>query len=681
HLLLHNAPGATYDFGLIPSQSPDKKTFTFVQTTDIHVGGPDDIQRLCAGIAEINDLVDPPQFVLATGDLVNKATYRSQLDTYTSGVKTSRYPWFSVFGNHDRCDEVDKALYYNEYLGPDYYAFAYGDYFFVMLNIIMPSDEQTAWMKQVIEKFGANKRLLVFQHYPPKLEQMQELSQYNVAAVFTGHWHSNKINTYEKTLAVNTPTFIMGGIDGSPSGFRIVKVDGEKISSEYRFGGVDKRIVITEPQESAPVGAEPVTLRANIYDSNAPVTSARYELEKDEKPLADGQLRPEGPITWRSSDPVAGLNSGSYGLQVTAQNGAGERWSEKGRFSVVTTLNSLKQDLYEKSFRWPMFMGGPTHEGTTTSSFTLPLRLVWSAFAGGPLDLGSPVVGDGKIYLGVKDRDSLDNNGLLCLDLQTGQRQWLYRTDSAVNHSPVLSGPYAIVVSMTGKVTAVDAATGHAVWTYTLGDGYSRWIYSAPAVSGEVLYAGSTKYLAALEAATGKELWTFKEGADWISSYSSPAVDNERVYIGSNWNDNGRKSANLVAIDKATGRRVWDAPIEGMHGSPTLKDGRLYATDIGGNFYEYDSKTGEQLWKFPMESGWSMSTPAISGDVVVAASGQGTIFALNPRQARVDLEGLLRRFVVPHVAVSPGFSATGRIAAHHAGSGLHRKRRRDAART
>ena len=276
-----------------------------------------------------------------------------------------------------------------------------------------------------------------------------------------------------------------------------------------------------------------------------------------------------------------------------------------------------------------MFMGGPTHEGVTSTSFTLPLRLVWSAYTGGPIDLSSPVVGDGRIYLGVKDRNNLDNNGLLCLDSETGERRWLFPTDSAVNHSPVLSGPFAIVVSMTGKVTAVNAETGQAAWTYTLGDGYSRWIYSAPAVKDGVLYAGSTAYLAALEAATGKELWIYKQGADWISSYSSPAVDDERVYIGANWNDSQRRSVNLLAIDKATGRRVWDAPLPGMHGSPTLCNSRLYAADINGNFYEFDSKTGEQLWKFPMDSGWAMSTPAISGDIVVAASGQGTIFGLN----------------------------------------------------
>jgi PGF-CTERM protein len=65
------------------------------------------------------------------------------------------------------------------------------------------------------------------------------------------------------------------------------------------------------------------------------------------------------------------------------------------------------------------------------------------------------------------------------------------------------------------------------VWNYTTGSE----VYSSPAVANGTVYVGSSdSNVYALNASTGKLTWSFTTG-DWV--LSSPAVANGVVYVGS----------------------------------------------------------------------------------------------------------------------------------------------------
>ena len=86
--------------------------------------------------------------------------------------------------------------------------------------------------------------------------------------------------------------------------------------------------------------------------------------------------------------------------------------------------------------------------------------------------------------------------------------------------------------------------TNTEVWRFMTGDK----VYSSPAVSNGVVYIGSYDgYLYAIGAVTGTEKWRFKAG---YNLSSSPAVSNGVVYVGSG-------DSYLYAIDAVTGKEKW----------------------------------------------------------------------------------------------------------------------------
>ena len=118
-------------------------------------------------------------------------------------------------------------------------------------------------------------------------------------------------------------------------------------------------------------------------------------------------------------------------------------------------------------------------------------------------------------------------------------------------------------------VRAVDATTGHLLWTYDPG---------VPKVAGRKL----------------RVLWGVRGIAYW----------NDKVYVGTH---DGR----LIAIDAKTGNRVWSvATIEPgglgiITGPPLVFKGRIVIGHGGSEFGSlrgyitaYDTETGKQLWRF-----------------------------------------------------------------------------------
>ncbi|WP_372784704.1 PQQ-binding-like beta-propeller repeat protein [Phenylobacterium sp.] len=90
----------------------------------------------------------------------------------------------------------------------------------------------------------------------------------------------------------------------------------------------------------------------------------------------------------------------------------------------------------------------------------------------------------------------------------------------------------------------------------------------------------------------------------------------------------------LVAqIDAATGRVGWRARTEQpIHGAPTVFGGRVMAVALDNTLMTFDAATGAPGWTYQALSEsariLSSSSPAVSGDTVVASFGSGELVAL-----------------------------------------------------
>ena len=87
-------------------------------------------------------------------------------------------------------------------------------------------------------------------------------------------------------------------------------------------------------------------------------------------------------------------------------------------------------------------------------------------------------------------------------------------------------------------------------------------------------------------------IWKFKTDKE---VKSSPVIDENTVYVGSNDN-------NIYAIDLHTGQKIWAYKTDdAIEATPLFIDGTVYAGSAGGFLYAVDAKTGEFKWKYETE--------------------------------------------------------------------------------
>jgi outer membrane protein assembly factor BamB len=192
--------------------------------------------------------------------------------------------------------------------------------------------------------------------------------------------------------------------------------------------------------------------------------------------------------------------------------------------------------------------------------------VAWTGATGGAIYYSSPAVANGVVYVGSED-GRLYAYAVGCASGGTCDPLWTGAiTGSYMASSPAVATGVVYVGSQDGKLYAFDAAGGAAnctgsapartctpLWTATTGTP----IYSSLTVANGVLYVGSNDHnLYAFDAAGGAAnctgsapgrtctpLWT---GATGAAIFSSPAVANGVVYVGS-------QDDKLYAFDAAGG--------------------------------------------------------------------------------------------------------------------------------
>ncbi|MFB6125528.1 MAG: PQQ-binding-like beta-propeller repeat protein [Halanaeroarchaeum sp.] len=130
---------------------------------------------------------------------------------------------------------------------------------------------------------------------------------------------------------------------------------------------------------------------------------------------------------------------------------------------------------------------------------------------------------------------------------------------------------------------------------------------------------------------------------------SPPSFDGHFVVagIGSGHTEGGGR---VTAFDARSGERLWRAPVEtSVKGAPALDDQRVYAADLGQNVptgentgeryaYAFDRETGQELWRTPLTGDpWaSVSDAVVVGDgLVFVAAGPGGVYALDAETGEV----------------------------------------------
>lgn len=611
----------TVNFGMREEPSLLEGPFTFAQLTDPELTTAQDGVNLAADLAEIAAASPAPAFVVVTGDLIVDGGHRERFGYYKDAFDGFPLAAHHAYGNHDAdAGSAVRTLAYEDSLGPTYYSFNHCGAHFVVLNSMDPPLAQAAWLSADVLAMPPGSPLIILRHSPPARVEMAQYKLLGADAILSGHWHGDRVRTFEGMLDVITPPVSFAGIDHSPRGFQLVTVDGEAVTAELRLGGVARHVAWVHPPQGGTIAKSVTSLLVNAYDSRAPVASVQATLTGPTGPLPEFVFTHQGAWSWSAPWDSGTAKAGLYTLSLTVTDVEGGTWSTSGFFTLVEG----RIPAVLPGAAWDQAGGGPSRDGVCTDVVVPPLTLSWAAPLGGVPGTAAPVVHGAKVFASTSRLTSFEECGVTAVDALTGERLWRRQTSTSVRNAVAASEDAIFAVTLTGQVLALDPDTGSLLWSRTLGDSAARFETSSPTLDDATVYAGRAAYRAAFTAPSGSTVWSLPPlGPDFVpNDFPLAATDETRIYQGA--------QDGLDVLRRTDGGTVWS--LTGNHRGGALRDGVFYG--VGGSFadhylYARSAASGSLIWSAPQNLQNGLSTPALSDSLAVVGSAEGTVWAFS----------------------------------------------------
>ena len=175
-------------------------------------------------------------------------------------------------------------------------------------------------------------------------------------------------------------------------------------------------------------------------------------------------------------------------------------------------------------------------------------------------------------------------------------------------------------------------------WRTSIGDGSGRYtrVLSQPVVEqGRVYAMDGGVQVSALEAASGSRIWQVDLKPEELRGNAfggGPSFWNDRLFVGTGY-------AQVLALDPADGKVIWRTNVNSpVHSAPTVVNGRVFAVTVENELNALDANDGRKLWShsgIPETAGLlGGASPAVEGEVILAAYSSGELFALRVENGR-----------------------------------------------
>ena len=181
---------------------------------------------------------------------------------------------------------------------------------------------------------------------------------------------------------------------------------------------------------------------------------------------------------------------------------------------------------------------------------------------------------------------------------------------------------------------AISAATGKLLWQSPLGVSHANCEASfPPAVSGDVVYAGSCYGVTAIDARTGARLWQNTGLGPVVSNplyANGAAVDNGMLYFTA-------ANGNVYALYTSNGLLDWNfASPYGIAGAPAVAGGFAYVSAVNGVVYALVAEIGAVLWTSARTPSYEVGgSPSVGNGMVYVSGLFGGITALDTNTGAV----------------------------------------------
>lgn len=241
---------------------------------------------------------------------------------------------------------------------------------------------------------------------------------------------------------------------------------------------------------------------------------------------------------------------------------------------------------------------------------------------------------------------NLYTNSMVKLDAKTGKMDWYYQQtphdlyDWDFQNPPILitakGRELAIGSGKSGIVTAIDPQTGKPVWSTPVGkhnghddDGLLAMRGEYSKLKGGLIYPGYLGGVIAPPAANDTTVF--------VPVVNAPITVTDGVGI--TGAEGSGPPGELVALDAASGKEVWDAQFEGpAYGPPVVVNDLVFAASYEGIVHAYDVKTGGEVWQGQLPAGINGGI-MVSGDTLLAPAGLALAEGQQPQVVAYRLGG------------------------------------------
>ncbi|MBS1125014.1 MAG: metallophosphoesterase, partial [Deltaproteobacteria bacterium] len=388
--------------------------------------------------------------------------------------------------------------------------------------------------------------IVALTHAPPIPRIIDALHRLGVDYVLTAHTHTNRVVDHGGLIELTTEPLLMGGLDFTPAGYRVVTIDHGRLSTYHRTTTAPLVSVIEPSARRCVPASGGQTIVAAELDAGAATVTARVDCAT---PIALGHA---GGWSWHAALPA--LPPGSHTLTVEARSSSGAHVSTVTAFEVCDAPVVVPRP----GATWPQLGGSAGHAGATPRVIAPPLAARWTTSIGGHVLQAPPAIADGVVFVSATDLGDGSTGGVVALELATGTVRWRVATPVPVRGGPAVvstgpswidqrrsaatqgsasprsegppwGGPGAVVTvgQLDGTVLGLDAATGTIRWRYELGAGLApeaASVFASPTVDGGDVLLGNQRHLAVLAGTTGHLLWTADPVPGSASSQSLAAV-------------------------------------------------------------------------------------------------------------------------------------------------------------
>lgn len=342
-----------------------------------------------------------------------------------------------------------------------------------------------------------------------------------------------------------------------------------------------KANVGTAGRRNSGASANPVVHQGRVYalDGQGQVTAVSAQ---NGAPLWVASLKPEGEG-----------RGGATGGGVAAANGtvfAATGFGTIGAFSAESGAPIWQKRLDAPARSAPTVANGRIFV-TSANNVVYALRAsdggeIWT-YRGIPETAGfltsaAPAVSGKKVIV------PFSSGELMAFDADSGKGLWLDALTRSggvealtgindVSARPVVDGGTVFAVSVSGRMIAVDEASGERIWTKNVASAYT------PIVAGEVVYVLTLRgELVALDRRTGDVRWLTPLPAQTRNAWAGPILAGNRLWVTST-------SGQIIGVDPSTGQ-IAGPQIAGEPSalSPIVASGRLYVLGSDGDLVAYN---------------------------------------------------------------------------------------------